>query len=134
MRWTIRKHPSECQQNETQSGCRFGEKCFFMHRESAQEKPKKTGGKGSLAILKNCKQSGCVFQDTEPPKFNSFFTEGHKILGTGAQRAILKGYITPRENSVKKGPSQGVIQHSDPHERGPLMLQNYEDRYLRKKP
>ena len=31
------------------------------------------------------------------------FTEVHNILGTEAQRAILKRYITPRERSGKKG-------------------------------
>ena len=67
------------------------------------KKPKKNCGRGSVALLKNSKQSGCVFQDVEPPKSKSIFPEGHKIPGTEAQRARLKRHLTPRENSEKKG-------------------------------
>ena len=48
-------------------------------------------------------QSGYVFQDIEPPKSNSILRKGIKILGTEAQREVLKRYITPHENSGKEG-------------------------------
>ena len=63
-----------CQNHKTESGCEFGEKCAFVHREvdsPPTRKPKKTVGKGSVAVLKNSRQLGCVFQDVEPPKSNS---------------------------------------------------------------
>ena len=69
----------------------------------------------------------CVSQDAEPPKSKSIFTERHKILGTEAQRAILKRFITPRKNRERKGPSQGVTQNSDPRERT-LRAPKFEDR------
>ena len=46
-------------------------------------------------------------------------TEGHQILGSEAQRAILIRYLTPQKIG-EKGQSQGVIQHSEPHERRPF--------------
>ena len=60
--------------HKTETGCKFGEKCAFMHREvdsPPTRKPKKTVGKGSIAVLKNSRQLGCVFQDVEPPTSNS---------------------------------------------------------------
>ena len=50
---------------------KFGEKCTFKHKEvdsQPNKKPKKRGGKGSVALLKKSKQLACVFQDVEPPK------------------------------------------------------------------
>ena len=47
------------------------------------------------------------------------FTEKHTTRGAEAQRALLKGFITLRQNSGQKGPSQGITQHSDPHEQSP---------------
>ena len=56
-----------CQNYKSESGCKFGEKVrLYAQRgwQSAQRKPKKTGGKGSVALLKNSNQfwlciSGC---------------------------------------------------------------------------
>ena len=70
---------------------------------SLTRKSKKSGGKGSVALLMNSKQMGCVFQDLDSPKSKLFFSEGPKIIGTEAQRALLKRYITPRKNSGNKG-------------------------------
>ena len=36
------------------------------------KKPKKSGGKGSVALLKNSKQLGCVFQDMGPKRSVQF--------------------------------------------------------------
>ena len=49
-------------------------KVHFRHKEvdsQLNKKSKKSGGQGSVALLKNSKQCGCVFQDTEPPKSKS---------------------------------------------------------------
>ena len=87
--------------------------CFVMHREvdsQPMERPKKNGGTGSVTLLKISGQLGCVF-----PKSYSIFAEGHKILGTTAQRAILKGASRHLKFQEGKGPSQGVIQHIGSH-------------------
>ena len=65
------------------------------------KKPMESGGKGSVALLKNWKQSGCVFKDIEPPISRSILRKGN-IFGTKAQRAILERYITPRSKIRKE--------------------------------
>ena len=42
---------------------------------------RKNGGKGSVVLLKNSKQLGCVFQDIEPPKSKSILRKGTTFLG-----------------------------------------------------
>ena len=45
---------------KSQTGCKFGEKCSFLHRKTDRQ-PKRTrkgGGKGSVAFIKNVKQFG----------------------------------------------------------------------------
>ena len=48
-------HPPECLFEKTKSGCRFGEKCSFAHRqvdEHPSKRSKKNGDKSAVAILK----------------------------------------------------------------------------------
>ena len=97
-------HPPECQHYKTQSGCNFFEKWRFWHKEvesQPDKMPKKSGGKGSVASLKNSKQFGWVFKGMEPPKSKSILRKGTKFIRQ--KRAILKRYITLRENSGKNG-------------------------------
>ena len=79
-----------------------------MHKEVVSQpnkKPKKSGGSetGSVALLENSKQLGCVSQDFGAAEIQVDFTEESNILRTQAQRALLKRYLTPRKNSGKKG-------------------------------
>ena len=56
-------HPPVCQFYKPESGCKFGEKCVFRHKEvgsQPDEKPKNSGGKGSVSLLKSSKQLGCA--------------------------------------------------------------------------
>ena len=69
-----------------QSGCRFGEKCVFINKNA-----KKTGGKGSVALLENSKQTGGVFQDAEPPIFHSSYGSAQKLEGPKRSVQISKG-------------------------------------------
>ena len=58
-------HPPVCQNYKSQSGCKFGETWSFLHREADRQpskRPKKGGGKGSAALLKNAKRLGCILQ------------------------------------------------------------------------
>ena len=84
-------HPSECLFYKSESGCRFGEKCSYAHRqvdEQPSKRSKKNGDKSAEAMLKkheqhdrtgrpvvydssNTRQLGCVFQDMEPQESSS---------------------------------------------------------------
>ena len=80
-------HPPECLFYKSETGCRFGEKCSYAHRqveEQLSKRSKKKGDKSAVAMLKrkerhqrtgrpvldayssNTRQLGCVFQDMEP--------------------------------------------------------------------
>ena len=63
------------------------------------KKPKKTGGKGSVALLKNSKQFGCVFQDIGPPKSKSILRKGTKSLGLKRSVHFSKGALRHVKNS-----------------------------------
>ena len=77
-------HPPECLFYKTNSGCRFGEKCSYAHRqveEQPSKRSQKNGDKSAVAMLKrheqhqrtgrpvldayssSTRQLGCVFQD-----------------------------------------------------------------------
>ena len=59
------------QNYKSESGGTYGVKCLFRQTEADRKpskKSKKSGGQGSVALLKESNQLGCVFQDTEPPK------------------------------------------------------------------
>ena len=61
-------HPLECLSYKTENGCTFGDTCSYAHRqvdEQPSKKSKKNGDKIAVAILKNTRQLGCVFQDME---------------------------------------------------------------------
>ena len=50
-----KRHPPECLFYKTKSGCRFGEKCSFAHRqvdEQPSRRSKKNGDGGAVAMLK----------------------------------------------------------------------------------
>ena len=91
------RHRPECQHYQTESGCKFGEQCVFIHREVGSQpnkKPKKTGGgKGSVALLKSSQQWGSVLSRRNPIRFYG----KPKNLGTKAQRVILKCCTTPQK-------------------------------------
>ena len=79
----VKWHPPECLFYKTKSGCRFGEKCSYAHRqveEQPGERSKKNGDKSPEAKLKNTRQLGCVFQDVEPPKSSSILRKSSNIL------------------------------------------------------
>ena len=64
-------HPPECQFYKSESGCKFGEKCSFAHRQvegQPSKKPKKDGDKSAVAIVKDVRPLGCVLENTEPPE------------------------------------------------------------------
>ena len=121
---------SEGQHYKKPSGCRFGDKCVFLHKEAdgqPSKKQKKQCGEGAVAFLKNSRQLGCVFQDVETPKFSSILQKSTTVSRPTHIVQFSKNtlrHIKIREN---KGPSSGVIQRTSPHERSPYAPQ-LEDR------
>ena len=113
-------HPPECQFYKTESGCKFGDKCSFAHRQVEGQPSKKKGKrmvtKGS-GLLKDARRLGCVFQDTEPPESSPILRKS-KSLGITSTSAIHKSYA---------GPSLGKFQVKVPHQRSPYALK-FEDR------
>ena len=95
-----------------------GRKCLFRHVEA--EKPsknsKKGGTKGSVALLKESTQVGCVSQDSHPR--NSVLREKGKL---GSKHAVnfSKGTWHQIKIRERKGPSRGIIPKCEPHERSP---------------
>ena len=60
----------------------LGKKCSYAHRqveEQPSKRSKKNGDKIAVAILKNTRQLGCVFQDVEPPKSSSILRKRSDI-------------------------------------------------------
>ena len=58
-----------CLNFQSESGCKYGDNCRFRHVEANGQpikKSKKSGVKGSVALLKESIQLGCVSQDSHP--------------------------------------------------------------------
>ena len=92
-------HPPECLFYKSENGCRFGEKCSYVHRqveEQPTKRSKKNGDKSAVAMLKkerhqrtgrpvlnayssNTRQLGCVFQEMEPSKSSSILRKSSDI-------------------------------------------------------
>ena len=53
-------HPPECLFYKSESGCRFGEKCSYAHRQvkNSQAKGPKNGDKSAVAMLKSTRTIG----------------------------------------------------------------------------
>ena len=78
-------------------------------------------------LLKNSTQSGCVFQDIEPPKANLIERKGTQSLGPKRSVQFSKGTLRHVKNSGKKGSIARVIQHTSSHVRS-LYGPKVEDR------
>ena len=121
-------HPPECLFYKTKSGCSFGEKCSYAHRqvdEQPSKRSKKNGDKSALAMVKmherydrtgrpvvfdssNSQQLGCVFQDKEPPKSSSILRKSSDIrkpiLCVQSTQAVARHAYIRHQN-----PSLGLI-------------------------
>ena len=56
-------------------------KSSYQKLKTKEREAEKNGGKGSVALVKNSKQSCCVFEDFEPPKSKSILLKGTTFLG-----------------------------------------------------
>ena len=101
------------------------EKCSYAHRqveEQPSKRSKNNGVKIAVAVLKNTRQLGCVFQDMEPPRSSSILRKSSNILKP--IRCVQFTKVVVRHAKIRdQKPSLGVICPGDPHQRNP-MLQN----------
>ena len=122
-------HPPECLFYKSKSGCRFGEKCSYAHRqvdEQPSKRSKKNGDKSAVAMLKITRQLGCVFQDMEPPKSSSILRKSSNILKPIRCVRFTKAVLR-HANIRDQNPSLGMICPGDPHQRNPN-APKFEDR------
>ena len=128
-------HPPECLFYKTKSGCRFGEKCSYAHRqvdEQPSKRSKKNDDKSAVAMLKkhesndrterpvvcserhgpvvcissSTRQLGCVFQDMEPPKLSSILRKSSDMRKP-IQRVKLTTAIARHAEIRDQNPSLG---------------------------
>ena len=114
-------HSPECSFYKCAEGCKFGNKCVFVHRwveEQPRKRSKRSGDKSAVAPLKETKNLGCVFQDVEPPRSSSILrkssTTTKPIRCVRCSAAVLRNAKRRDQN-----PSLNKICHGDSHQRGP---------------
>ena len=102
-----------CLNYKSLSGCTCGDKCRFRHAEvggQPSEKSKKSGVKDQLSYERSLFNWMCV----------SRFSSKHAVR-------FSKGTWHHIELRERKGPSRGVIQKCEPHERNPC-ASRFEER------
>ena len=141
-------HPPECLFYKSESGCRFGEKCSYAHRqvdEQPSERSKTNDDKSAAAVLKkneyhdrtvrtvvydhssNTRQLGCVFQDMEPPKSSSILRKSSDIRKP--IRCVKFTKSVARHADIRdQNPSLGYICPREPHQRNTNNAPKFEDR------
>ena len=109
------------------SECKVGDQCLTRHTEAdgqPSKKSKKSDRKGSVASLKESVQMGCVSQDSHPRKP---ILRKEVKLGSNHAVRFSKGTWNHVKIRERKGPSRGVTQKCEPHERHPCANQ-FEER------
>ena len=99
------RHPPECQLYRFESVCKFGDKCSLAHRQvegQPSKKPKMDGDKRTVAMLKDVRQLGCVFRDTEPPESLPILRRSTKVLEPIRRVQFSKSHTTSRKHSSKQ--------------------------------
>ena len=122
-------HPPECLFYKTENGCKFRDKCSYAHRQVDEQpckKSKTNGDKIAVAILKNTRQLGCVFEDVEPPRSSSILRKSSNILKPIRCVRFTKAVLR-HANIRDQKPSLGLICPGDLHQRNPHAPKN-EDR------
>ena len=140
-------HPPERLFYKSESGCRFGEKCSYAHRQ-VDEQPSnelhdRTGqpvvcrdtrhaqGHGPVGCSSSStRQMGCVFQDMEPPKLSSILRKNSDIRKP-IQRVKFTKAIARHIKIRNKNPSLGMICPGEPHQHSPN-APKFEDRSQRR--
>ena len=112
---------SACLFYKSEKECKFRDKCSYAHRqvdEQPSQKSKKNGDKISVAILKNTRQLGCLFQDMEPPKSSLILRKSSDMRKPIRCVQFTKAVLRHANIRYQK-PSLGMICPGDPHQRNP---------------
>ena len=109
-----------CLNYKCESGCRYGEKCRYSHTLRLMGSPvKKVEEKwceGSVALLNESTQLGCVSQDSHTSKS---FPRNARKWGSNHTVKFSKGTWQDIKIRDRKGSSRGIIQKCEPLERNP---------------
>ena len=125
------RHPPVCRNYKSEKRWIYGSNCLFRHadgEEKLRKRSKKESTHGAVAILKHRKVQGCVSQNSDPKK--SILRKAGQVRGNAsAGHTIRFSGRTRYEIRIRdtKGPSQGIIQNGDTHERNRWALK-FEER------
>ena len=112
-----------CRNYKSERRCFYGSNCLFRHadgEEGLRKRSKKESTHGAVAILKHRKVQGCVSQNSDPKK--SILRKAGQARGNAsAGRTMRFSGRTRYEIRIRdtKGPSLGINQKGDTHERNP---------------
>ena len=112
-------HPPECLFYNSESGCRFGEKCSYAHRqvdEQPSKRFKKDGDKSAVAMLK--KSEHYTRTEREPPKSSSILRKSSDMQKP-IQRVKFTKAIARHTKIRDQNPSLGFFCPGEPHQRSP---------------
>ena len=122
-------HSPQCSWYKSAEGCKLGDKCSFEHRcceEQPRKRSKRSGVRSAVALLKEPKNLGCVFQDVEPPRSSSIL---RKSSTTTKPIRFVRFTTAVLHNAKLRDQNQSLnkICHGDSHQRGPN-APKFEDR------
>ena len=103
--------PPVCQNHKTESGCKFDERCSFVHREADRPntRPKRMVLKVCYLVVK-FRQSGCIFQDVHRRNPIRFHRRAQKTWDQSAACNSQKvRYDTRKEGSIARYGSAQVV-------------------------
>ena len=116
------RYPPVSRNCKSESRCICGCNCLFRHAdgEKPSKRSKKESTQGAVAILKHRKVKGFLSQNSDPKKsiprkagqVRENASAGHTIKFSGRTWHEIR-------TRGRKGPSPGIIQKSDTHERNP---------------
>ena len=116
---------SECQFNESESGCKLGVECLFPNwkvEDQSNKRPKKGGDKSAVAVVKSVRQL------QRPPESLPILRKCTKVLGSIRRVRFTRAALRQANLRESKGASLiDEIQVKVPHQRSPCALK-FEDR------
>ena len=112
--------PPVCYKYKFGNGCIYGHRCQYRHEEKPSKRSSKESTQKAVAILRQNKVQGCVFQNSDPKKF-ILRKAGQVRLNAWAGHTVKFSGRTWYEIRIRdrKEPSRGVIQEGEPHEGNP---------------
>ena len=127
------RHPPVCRDHKSGNICIYDNNCLYRHADgeetlSKRSKRERESTRGAVAILRQKKVQGCVSQNSDPKK-SVLRKAGQTRLNASAGHTIKFSGRTWYEIQIRerKGPSRGVVQKCELHERNPC-ASKFEER------